>query len=58
MEEVIVATDDERIMKACSQLGINAMLTLVTHRSGVDRLAEVAEKRPLIIICSFKVMSH
>jgi 3-deoxy-manno-octulosonate cytidylyltransferase (CMP-KDO synthetase) len=45
IEKIIVATDDERIMEVCSQLGINAMLTLVTHRSGVDRLAEVAEKK-------------
>ncbi len=42
--EVVVATDDQRIVDACSGLGATAMLTAETHRSGTDRLAEVVER--------------
>jgi 3-deoxy-manno-octulosonate cytidylyltransferase (CMP-KDO synthetase) len=41
--DVIIATDDNRIMEVCEQLEIKAALTLKSHRTGVDRLAEVAE---------------
>ena len=40
--EVIVATDDERIMKACADLGIPARMTSPDHGSGTERVAEVA----------------
>lgn len=39
---VIVATDDERIASAVRAFGGNVRLTAATHRSGTDRLAEVA----------------
>lgn len=44
-DEVVVATDDQRIAKACKGLGVDAMLTAVSHRSGTDRVAEVIERR-------------
>ncbi len=42
LSEVLVATDDERIMKACTDLGIPARMTSPDHGSGTDRAAEVA----------------
>ena len=43
-EEIIVATDDERIFNAVSELGFEAVLTRENHESGTERIAEVAEK--------------
>jgi 3-deoxy-manno-octulosonate cytidylyltransferase (CMP-KDO synthetase) len=40
--EVLVATDDERIVKVVEGFGGKAMMTAATHPSGTDRLAEVA----------------
>ncbi|MBQ6297368.1 MAG: 3-deoxy-manno-octulosonate cytidylyltransferase [Selenomonadaceae bacterium] len=44
--EVIVATDDERIFQAVEKNHGRAMMTRVDHKTGTDRLAEVAEKFP------------
>jgi 3-deoxy-manno-octulosonate cytidylyltransferase (CMP-KDO synthetase) len=43
-EEIIVATDDERIFSAVETLGIRALMTRPDHQSGTERLAEVVEK--------------
>lgn len=40
--EVVVATDDARIVDAVTPLGIRAVLTSPHHGSGTDRLAECA----------------
>ena len=40
--EVIIATDDERILAAAAMFGAAARLTSLTHVSGTDRIAEVA----------------
>jgi 3-deoxy-manno-octulosonate cytidylyltransferase (CMP-KDO synthetase) len=37
---VVVAADDTRILRACSQHGVEAVLTRTDHVSGSDRLAE------------------
>lgn len=42
VSRVIVATDDRRIMDAVTRFGGEARLTRTDHRSGTDRLAEVA----------------
>lgn len=44
VSEVIVATDDERIFQAVEQNAGRAMMTRADHKTGTDRLAEVAEK--------------
>ena len=45
-ERVVVATDDERIVAACEQHDIEAVMTSAEHRTGTDRVAEVAERIP------------
>jgi 3-deoxy-manno-octulosonate cytidylyltransferase (CMP-KDO synthetase) len=39
---VIVATDDERIVKAVEEFGGEARMTRADHRTGTERIAEVA----------------
>lgn len=43
-DEVMVATDDNRIMDACCQYGMNSMLTSDNNQTGTDRVAEVASR--------------
>jgi 3-deoxy-manno-octulosonate cytidylyltransferase (CMP-KDO synthetase) len=43
---VVVATDDQRIKSAVEAFGGEAILTRADHRSGTDRVAEVAVQRP------------
>jgi 3-deoxy-manno-octulosonate cytidylyltransferase (CMP-KDO synthetase) len=43
-DEVIIATDDERVVEAATAFGARAMLTSLTHVSGTDRIAEVAQQ--------------
>ncbi|NCO42415.1 MAG: 3-deoxy-manno-octulosonate cytidylyltransferase [Armatimonadetes bacterium] len=42
LEDVVVATDDERILQAVQAFGGNARMTRADHQSGTDRVAEVA----------------
>ncbi len=42
--EVLIATDDQRILDAASEFGATAILTANHHRSGTERIAEVSEK--------------
>lgn len=39
---VVIATDDARIVEACTAFGAEVLLTREDHNSGTDRLAEVA----------------
>lgn len=43
-QRVVVATDDERILKVVFSFKGEAIMTAKTHRSGTDRLAEVARE--------------
>lgn len=42
VREILVATDDERIVAALSPFGTRCVMTSPTHQSGTDRIAEVA----------------
>jgi 3-deoxy-manno-octulosonate cytidylyltransferase (CMP-KDO synthetase) len=42
VKSILVATDDERIKRAVEEFGGRAILTRPDHRSGTDRVAEVA----------------
>jgi 3-deoxy-manno-octulosonate cytidylyltransferase (CMP-KDO synthetase) len=51
LRNVIVATDDQRIFEACKAFGAEVQMTSSDHRSGTERVAEVAEglETPIII---------
>lgn len=42
VDQVLVATDDERVYEKVSQFGGKGVMTSTEHKSGTDRLAEVA----------------
>lgn len=42
-DEVVIATDDERIGKAAGKFGARVMMTRADHPSGSDRIDEVAQ---------------
>ncbi|WP_221892994.1 3-deoxy-manno-octulosonate cytidylyltransferase [Parasphingopyxis marina] len=44
IDDVIVATDDERIVRAVGEFGGHVEMTRADHDSGSDRIAEVAER--------------
>lgn len=41
-DEIVVATDDQRIFQAVTDLGVKAVMTRADHQSGTERIAEVA----------------
>ena len=43
-EQVIIATDDDRIADVAAKFGADVVMTKKSHRSGTDRVAEVAGK--------------
>lgn len=48
VDRVIVATDDERIYNACKEFDAEVEMTSTEHKSGSDRIAEVASRHPEI----------
>ncbi|MCA2016117.1 3-deoxy-manno-octulosonate cytidylyltransferase [Vibrio tritonius] len=44
LEDIIIATDDQRILDAAKFCDVPAILTNVEHASGTDRLHEVSQK--------------
>jgi len=46
LAEVIVATDSDEVLNVCKQHGWRAEMTSASHRSGTDRVWEVAQRTP------------
>lgn len=44
LDEIYVATDDERIASTCEQYNIKYIMTSTSHRNHMERLYEVSEK--------------
>jgi len=53
-DEVVVATDDERIRDVIADAGGRAVMTSPDHPSGTDRVAEVAKKTPAEVIVNIQ----
>jgi len=43
-DQVVIATDDERILQACESFSAEVCMTRNDHASGTDRIAEVVQK--------------
>lgn len=52
--EVYVATDDEQIYKTCKSLDVEVVMTSESHRTGTDRIGEVAKKIPADLIVNIQ----
>jgi len=54
LDRVLVATDDERIARVVEAAGFEAQLTSKEHRTGTDRLAEVAATLDADLLCNIQ----
>ncbi len=54
VDEVSVATDDERIAKAVSEAGYSAVMTSPDHATGTDRIAEAVKNSDAEIIVNIQ----
>ena len=54
LDALVVATDDERIMDAVRRFGGQAAMTRAEHRSGTERVAEVARESQAEIIVNIQ----
>lgn len=43
-DKVLVATDDNKIFNTCKELGIEVVMTSDKHKTGTDRIGEIADK--------------
>ena len=50
LDDVYVATDDQRIFDTCTELGVRVIMTSEDNKTGTDRVGEVARKIPADII--------
>lgn len=53
-DEVYVATDSENIVDVCNNLNIKVVKTSDKHKTGTDRVGEVAEKIPADLIVNIQ----
>ena len=44
VDEVVVATDSEKVLEVCEKHGIQAVMTSADHQSGTDRIDEAATR--------------
>ncbi len=54
LDELLVATDDERIFAAVTGFGGRAVMTSAEHKSGTDRLAEVAASMECDVVANIQ----
>jgi 3-deoxy-manno-octulosonate cytidylyltransferase (CMP-KDO synthetase) len=54
VDDVLVATDDERIRKVVESAGCRAIMTSTAHLSGTDRVAEAAKQSDAQIIVNIQ----
>lgn len=54
LDEVYVATDSNEIEEKCKELEINVILTSESHKTGTDRVGEIAEKIKADIIVNIQ----
>ncbi|MCL4117140.1 UNVERIFIED_CONTAM: hypothetical protein GTU68_021627 [Idotea baltica] len=54
LQEVIVATDSDKILHHCVNVGINVIMTSDAHESGTDRVAEVAASKDADVIINLQ----
>ncbi|MEN6386324.1 MAG: 3-deoxy-manno-octulosonate cytidylyltransferase [Phycisphaerales bacterium] len=50
IEDVIIATDSEIVLKACREFGAKCVMTSAAHQSGTDRIAEAVSNIKVDII--------
>lgn len=53
-DSVYVATDDQRIFDTCIEFGVEVVMTSDTHKTGTDRIGEVARKIPADLIVNIQ----
>ena len=44
LDQLFIATDDTRVLKAVEEFGGNTVMTKIDHQSGTDRIAEAVQK--------------
>lgn len=54
LTRLIIATDDERILKVCKAFGAEVQMTSPDHSSGTERAAEIAEKLNTSIVINIQ----
>jgi len=54
LTRIIIATDNERIFKACNAFGAEVQMTSPHHNSGTERAAEIAEKLNTSIVINIQ----
>jgi 3-deoxy-manno-octulosonate cytidylyltransferase (CMP-KDO synthetase) len=54
LDEVIVATDDDRVLEAVEGFGGKGVMTSAHHRTGTDRVAEIAANTDAVIVVNIQ----
>src|SRR5882762_9259338 len=54
LDDLVIAADDERILKAVQKFGGKAVLTSKSHTTGTDRLAEVVNAIDVKIVVNIQ----